>query len=438
VRATDRTARPGGAADGAGSSAILARGLSKSYRLYAKPIHRVWELLLPGLALHREFLAVRDVYLDVAPGSTVGIIGENGAGKSTLLKLLTGISRPSSGELVVRGRIASLLELGAGFHPEFSGRDNIHLNCSILGMSEAEIEERYPKIVEFSELGDFIERPVKTYSSGMYVRLGFAVASSVDPDILMIDEALSVGDEHFKGKCINRLNEFREQGKTTIFVSHDMGAVKSMCQHVVLMDKGEIVEQGSAEEVADEYLKRAKARGNERMSLLAREASTYPRWGSGEVEITAVEMLEATGSPTLVFKTGEPFVVRMRYRAAREQARPVFGLGIYRSDGTYVNGSNHLWRERPIEIERMSAGEEGEVLMRFEAMPLLAGRYYLSAFLYDHSKAAPTAIDHREHVTTFEVVDARRLQHGLLFLPTLWTVRRRPPGAAPREQESDA
>ena len=166
---------------GAGTSAILARGLSKAYRMYAKPMHRVWELLLPGKKLHSEFWAVRNVYLDVPHGATVGIIGENGAGKSTLLKLLTGITRPTAGELQVNGRVASLLELGAGFHPEFSGRDNIHLNCSILGMREDEIAERYPKIVEFSELGDFIDRPVKTYSSGMYVRLGFAVAASVDP-----------------------------------------------------------------------------------------------------------------------------------------------------------------------------------------------------------------------------------------------------------------
>jgi len=171
------------------TSAIHAENLSKAYQIYDKPIHRLWDLVLPGGPRYREFWAVKNVYLDIPHGSTVGIIGENGAGKSTLLKLLTGISPPTSGSLDVSGRIASLLELGAGFHPDFSGRENIFLNCSILGMSDAEIEERYESIVEFSELGDFIERPVKTYSSGMYVRLGFSVASSVDPDILLIDEA---------------------------------------------------------------------------------------------------------------------------------------------------------------------------------------------------------------------------------------------------------
>jgi ABC-type polysaccharide/polyol phosphate transport system ATPase subunit len=409
---------------GGGASAVMCRDVSKAYRLYDKPIHRFFELFLPGKKLHREFLALRNVYLDIPHGSTVGIIGENGAGKSTLLKLLTGISRPTTGEVVVQGRVSSLLELGAGFHPEFSGRDNIRLNCSILGMTDAEIEERFPKIVEFSELGDFIERPVKTYSSGMYVRLGFAVAASVDPDILMIDEALSVGDEHFKGKCINRLNEFREQGKTTIFVSHDMGAVKSMCQHVILLDKGEVLEQGTPEKVADEYLKRAKARGNERLSALNRGTSTYPRWGTGEIETLDVDMLDGAGNATHVFKVGEPFRVRVRYVVHERTENPVFGLGIYRSDGTYVNGANHHWRQRPILIDAAEKGEEGTVEMRFDTMPLLAGQYYVTTFLYDHSKAAPTAIDHREHAVTFEVIDAARLQHGMLFLPSRWTLTR--------------
>ena len=420
------------AKSGSGTSAILAKGLGKAYRIYARPSARLFELLLPGRKLHQEFWAVRNVYLDVPHGATIGIIGENGAGKSSLLKLLTGITRPTEGEVSVQGRVASLLELGAGFHPEFSGRDNIQLNCSILGMSEEEIAERFPRIVEFSELGEFIDRPVKTYSSGMYVRLGFSVAASVDPDILMIDEALAVGDEHFKGKCLNRLNEFREQGKTTLFVSHDMGAVKSMCQHVVLLDKGEVLAQGNAEEVADEYLKRAKARGNERLELANRAGGGYPRWGSGEIETQTVELLDQSGAPTLVFQTNEPFQVRLRYKVLRDVRQPVFGLGIYRSDGTYVNGSSHHWREHPIAIEAARAGEEGELLMSFERMPLLQGAYYLTTFLYDHSKAAPTAIDHREHALSFEVLDPRRLQHGMLYLPTRWQLVRRHAGREER------
>ncbi|MCE9594471.1 MAG: ABC transporter ATP-binding protein [Planctomycetes bacterium] len=416
-------AQPTNRASGAGTSAILCRGLGKAYRMYQKPIHRVWELLVPGLSKHTDFWAVRNVYLDIAPGSTVGIIGENGAGKSSLLKLLTGITRPTEGEVFVNGRVASLLELGAGFHPEFSGRDNIHLNCSILGMRPEEIDERFPKIVEFSELGDFIDRPVKTYSSGMYVRLGFSVAASVDPDILMIDEALSVGDEHFRGKCINRLNELREKGKTIVFVSHDMGAVKTMCEWVVLMDKGEVVGQGSAEKVADEYLKRAHERGNQRLSAFNRGGSTYPRWGSGEIEVHQVELLGAGGAPTHVFRTGDPFTVRMRFKTHRAGARqPVFGLGIYRSDGTHVNATNHSWRREPIVLDEFRPGEEGVAEVSLPALPLLVGQYYLTSYLYDHSKAAPTPIDQQEHVVTFEVIDADRRQHGMIHLPTEWRV----------------
>jgi len=422
--------RPAEGATHAPTAAITARGLSKAYPIYDKPVHRALELLLPGYQRHRDFWAVRNVYLDIPRGSTVGIIGENGAGKSTLLKLLTGITLPTSGEVHVQGRISSLLELGAGFHPEFSGRDNVHLNCSILGMRDEEIVERFPKIVEFSELGDFIDRPVKTYSSGMYVRLAFSVAASVDPDVLMIDEALSVGDEHFRGKCVNRLNEFREQGKTTVFVSHDMGAIKNMCRHVVLLDRGEIVEQGTAEQVADEYLKRAHARGNERLSTLNREASTYPRFGSGEIETGEIEMLGAHGTRSLVFRTGDPFVVRVPYRVHRRVARPVFGLGLYRADGTYVNGSNHHWRDHPIHLQDLEPGEEGEARLEFEAMPVLPGQYYLTIYLYDHGRAAPTPIDQREHAVTFEVLDARNHQHGLVSLPTRWSVRRRRPGGS--------
>jgi hypothetical protein len=253
----------------------------------------------------------------------------------------------------------------------------------------------------------------------------------------MIDEALSVGDEHFKGKCINRLNEFREQGKTTIFVSHDMGAVKTMCRHVVLLDKGEVVEQGTAEEVADEYLKRAKARGNERLSALNRGTSTYPRWGTGEIETLDVDMLDGAGAVTSVFKVGEPFRVRVAWHAHERVELPVFGIGIYRSDGTYVNGANHQWRQHPIKIDAVEKGDEGEAEMRFDTMPLLAGQYYVTTFLYDHSKAAPTAIDHREHAVTFEVIDATRLQHGMLFLPSRWTVTRARAGRT-QTWESDA
>lgn len=420
-----QSASAGVHAMGGGAPAICARKLSKMYRIYRKPMHRLLDLVLPGGPRYREFWALRDVDLEVGRGSTVGIIGENGAGKSTLLKLLTGITRPTSGEVQVQGRTASLLELGAGFHPELSGHENIRLNCSVLGMSAEEIAARTPGIVEFSELGEFLERPVKTYSSGMYVRLGFAVAASVDPDVLFIDEALSVGDEHFRGKCINRLNQFREAGRTVVFVSHEIATVRTMCQAVVLMDRGRVVAQGSAEDVADEYLRRAHARGNERLQPQEARESTYPRWGSGEVVVHTVDLLGHDGQPTRSLEPGKPFAVRLGYRATAACAGPVFGLGFYRADGTYVNGSNHAWRQAPLEIADMQAGEEGTVELACPSLPLLAGAYYLTTFCYDHSKAAPTPLDHREHVLAFQVLDAERSQHGLVTFASRWTVRRR-------------
>ncbi|MEM7309253.1 MAG: ABC transporter ATP-binding protein [Planctomycetota bacterium] len=405
-------------------SAIIAKDLAKRYRIYDKPIDRLYDVVLPFKKRFRDFWAVKNVYLDIAKGSTIGIIGVNGAGKSTLLKLLSGISEPTRGEVHVEGRVTSLIELGAGFHPEFSGRENIHLACSILGLSEAEIAEKMEPIIAFSELGDFVDRPVKTYSSGMYVRLGFSVATCVDPDILLIDEALSVGDEHFKGKCLRRLNEFSEAGGTTIFVSHDLGSVRSMCSHVVLMDDGEVVEQGAPDAVADEYLKRVRARADDPMQMRSRAENEYPAWGSGELFLEDVQVLGEEGQPGRMFQTGEDVTIRLCYRAVADTEDPVFGVGIYRSDGTYVNGSNHLWRDQPIEFGAIRAGETGEVDMCLGRLPLLAGQYYLSTFVYDHSKPAPTAIDHREHVQTFEVVDARVQQHGLLTLPSTWRVRR--------------
>ncbi len=414
----------GGKALDAGEAVIRAQGLSKVYQIYAKPFHRFMDLLVPGCVKHQEFWALQDVDLELGGHSTIGIIGENGAGKSTLLKLLSGITAPTRGTVDVKGRVTSLIELGAGFHPDFTGRENIGLACSILGLSDAEIAEREQAIVEFSELGAFVDRPVKTYSSGMHVRLGFSVATCVDPDVLLIDEALSVGDEYFRGKCMNRLNEFRERGGTVVFVSHDMGSVKTLCQHVVYLDGGRIAEQGPPEKVADEYLRRAQARGKARIETADDDSSAYPRWGSGEVLVEKVELLGETGEPSVVFRTGEPFVARLSWRALRACRKPVFGLGLYRADGTYVNGSNHLWNEEPQVIEDVRAGETGAVEMSIGPLPLLHGRYYVTVFVYDHSKTSPTPVDHREHALSFQVVDTSNHQHGLIRLPTRWTIRR--------------
>jgi ABC-2 type transport system ATP-binding protein/lipopolysaccharide transport system ATP-binding protein len=384
-------------------------------------------MMLSATDIHVSYgkiAAVRGVSIEIGHGEIVALIGPNGAGKSTLLKVLTGISQPTTGEVEVRGRVASLLELGAGFHAELSGHENIRLNCSVLGMTEEEIEERTPRIIEFSELGDFLERPVKTYSSGMYVRLGFAVAASIDPDVLFVDEALSVGDEYFRGKCVNRLNEIREAGKTVVFVSHEMAAVRTLCQTVVYLDQGRVAAQGTASEVADEYLRRSHARGNRTYEAVNSRNSTYPRWGSGEIRVDVAEVLGPDGQPTHSLQPGQPFAFRLRYAATGAVENPVFGIAIYRVDGVLVQINNNQWREDPIEVHGVQAGEQGTVTMSVDKLPFLQGNYYISTFVYDHSKAAPTPVDHREHALTFQIIDTKRWQHGLMTLDSRWRIER--------------
>jgi ABC-type polysaccharide/polyol phosphate transport system ATPase subunit len=381
-------------------------------------------LFLGKRRFHQDFWALRNIYLEVEAGSTVGVIGNNGAGKSTLLKLLTGTTKPTCGELIINGRVSALLELGAGFQPEFSGRDNIYMNCTILGMTKEEIDSKFESIVNFSELGDFIYHPLKIYSSGMYMRLGFSVAISVDPDILIIDEALSVGDEYFRGKCLNKINDFKKYGKTILFVSHDIEMVKNLCDFVILLEKGEIIAQGSADEVADIYLKKVRATEEGRMRLLnTRDKNDgYPRWGSGEIEITEVKMLNAGNEERYVFQTGEKVIITIKYMVKEDVKRPVFGIGLFRSDGTYITGANHLWHRNPEDIERLQEGEEGNIECIIPDFPLLKGNYYLTLYCYNHSLPAPTPIDHVEKAVKFKVIENEINEHGMVSIPTKWKI----------------
>src|SRR5687768_9682281 len=232
--------------------AVHASNLTKHYRLYARPIDRLLELVTPS-PRHQTFAALEEVSFEIQRGETVGLIGQNGAGKSTLLKLLCGVSVPTSGLLETHGTIASILELGTGFHPEFTGRDNAALNAAILGLTPAEVRKRLPAILEFSELGSFIDRPVKTYSSGMYMRLAFSVAVNVDPDILVIDEALAVGDGHFQKKCVDKIRDFQEAGKTILFCSHALYYVSSICRRTLWLDQGRLMRYGPSLDVVHDY-----------------------------------------------------------------------------------------------------------------------------------------------------------------------------------------
>lgn len=233
--------------------AISLENVSKCFKRYARPIDRLKEILLPGKAYAQEFWALRDLSFDVMKGETMGIIGRNGAGKSTLLQVICGTLTPTSGKVQVNGRVAALLELGAGFNPEFTGRENVYMNGAIMGLSKQEVDSRFDRIAAFADIGDFIDQPVKTYSSGMYVRLAFSSAIHVNPDILIVDEALSVGDLFFQAKCMARMRQMMDAGVTVLFVSHDTSAVKTLCRKAVLLNHGELIGYGLADTIVEQY-----------------------------------------------------------------------------------------------------------------------------------------------------------------------------------------
>jgi ABC-type polysaccharide/polyol phosphate transport system ATPase subunit len=334
----------------------------------------------------REHVALDGVDFAVAPGETVAIIGRNGSGKSTCLKLAGGILRPTAGSVEVEGRVTALIELGAGFHPEISGRENVLINGMLLGLSRAEVEARMPEIVRFADIGDFVEQPVKTYSSGMYVRLGFAVAVAADPDILLIDEVLSVGDEAFTRRCLDRLARMRQRGVTMVLVSHDLDLVRAFADRAVYLAAGRVAADGPADAVSARYRSDAAgeaagaepaASGTDRSP--ARIVEEGRRWGNGDVEILAVEAFAgAGGGPQRLLASGEPCTLRLRYRVHRPVEDFVFGIAWHRADGAQVSGHNTALAG--LEPRRLAAA--GEVSCIYEALELAPGEYVVDAAVH--------------------------------------------------------
>jgi rfaE bifunctional protein nucleotidyltransferase chain/domain len=371
--------------------AVVARDVAKVYRrfLHKNQFKTLKSALLTGsllsdLSPDQTFTALDGVSFEVPRGATFGVIGENGSGKSTLLKLMAGITTPTRGTLSVAGRISALIELGAGFHPEISGRENVAINGIMLGLTRREVEERFDDIVAFAELQDFIDAPVKTYSSGMYMRLGFAVAIHVDPDVLLIDEVLAVGDEAFTRKCLDKIGEFRRRGKTIVLVTHSLGLVEKMCDETLWLRHGRLVDKGDPRRVVDAYLTYV-AGGEE--ALLAREAASATaadaqepgaahgyregRWGSREVEITSVRLLDDRGQSRHVYVPGESLTVALAVRAAQEVRDFVFGVGLFTADGVQVYGTNTHLEEY---VPRLATGE-GEVKLTLRDLRLVEGTY---------------------------------------------------------------
>ena len=360
----------------------------------------------------RDLWALRDVSFAVMPGQCLGLIGRNGSGKSTALKLVARILRPAEGEVMVRGRVSALLELGAGFHADLTGRENIFLNASVLGLPEEEVAQRFDEIVAFSELEEFIDMPVKHYSSGMYMRLGFSVAIHVSPDILIVDEVLSVGDQAFKARCIDRIYEMKRQGTTILIVSHNLDTMRKLCTHLAWLENGRIRSLGLAEEVAEEY--NEFMTGREDRQFLAQNSQDGRR-GSREVEITAVRLLDEAGVERSVFETGRPLTIEMAYVAHEPIPDPEFGLAIYRQDGTHVNGPN----TRVAGLEMGVVLGTGVVRYEIEQLPLLPARYLLTTAVHDSRFAK--VYDYHKSAYSFKVTTGKGGEvQGLVEMPASW------------------
>ena len=390
--------------------AVSVRGVSKRFTLLHQGGNGLKDRLV-GLVggrrdLRETFWALRDVDVDVARGETLGLIGHNGCGKSTLLQIIAGILDPDGGSVTTRGRITSLLELGAGFSPDLSGRDNIFLNASLHGVPSAVIRAKFDDIVAFAELGRFIDTPVRNYSSGMYMRLGFSVAAHLDPEIVLVDEALAVGDEAFQRKCLRKIQQFQAEGVTVIIVSHDLLLVERLCTRACLLQGGELVAVGPAADVISRYHQIAASSG---------EVAGEYRWGSREVEIPLVRLLGATDQPITSLHTGETLTIAFAYRAATRVPRPVFGLAVYHEDGTHLTGPNT--RTAGLVIPEVEG--DGEVRYTIERLPLLPGRYVVSVSAYDYHLVEP--LDHRERVATFTVTEGGTLERfGKVTLGGTW------------------
>ncbi len=360
--------------------AVAAAGLSKTYRIYPSAAARLTELVLRARR-HVPFPALTDVTFEQPRGHGLALVGENGAGKSTLLKLVAGVAQPTAGTLEVAGRVAAILELGAGFHPDFSGRQNIELNAALLGLERAEVEARLPEIVEWSELGDFIDRPVRQYSSGMAMRLGFAIATQVDPDVLIVDEALSVGDGYFQKKCMDKILAFVEQGKTLLFCSHAMYYVSALCERALWLREGRVEALGATDEVVRAYERHLLAKGAEREetpTALA-DSGEHDALGGKPARILAVHQASASGEHP-AYRCGEPWQVEIDWESDAAELAFHVAVGINRAeDGLPIASFATHYSGLP----GITGARHHHLRLEVPALPLAKGSFSLTVFLLD-------------------------------------------------------
>jgi ABC-type polysaccharide/polyol phosphate transport system ATPase subunit len=422
-----------------GQPQIELRGVSRRYvmqrtrqRSLQESFIRLWRR---GENASDVFWPLRDVSFAIHPGDCVGIIGPNGSGKSTLLKLITGILTPTAGDLTVNGRISSLLELGAGFHPDLTGRENIYLNGSIYGLTRREMDRRLDAIIDYAELGDFIDTPIKHYSSGMYVRLGFAVAIHTAPDLLLVDEVLAVGDAAFQRKCLSSIQRFRDNGGTLLLVSHDLNAIQSICRRVIWLEHGQIQADGHPTDVIMAYYRHLAveeearaAKKSDSKTVDSEESPQSPvpslespipsqprRWGNGQICITKVELCDGAGQPRTTFHNGDTLIVQLHYRTEGAVAQPVFGLAIHHQSGAHIAGPNTKFGELPLPALHGA----GVIRYAIPALPLLEGTYSLSVAAANDTLTE--VYDYHDRLYEFQVYRGRsQEQFGLVTLNGSW------------------
>jgi ABC-type polysaccharide/polyol phosphate transport system ATPase subunit len=390
---------------------IVVDRVSRTFRVYPKAQRTIKDVFVShGRLGAREVQALRDVSATIEPGEAVGLVGRNGSGKSTLLRLVSGIIKPTAGRIEAGGRIASLLELGAGFHPDFTGRENVYLNGSIHGLSRASVREAMDEIVAFAELEQFIDLPVRTYSSGMYMRLGFSVAAHIESDVLLLDEVFAVGDEQFQRKCFGKIAEFKQRGGTIIFVSHDAQAVERLCDRAVLLRQGEVAFDGPTQEAIAAYRRLLAADANpEELEAGLRE------WGSGEARILSAQLLDASGEERSQFAAGEPLTVRIVIAADANVPAPRVALEL-RDDGGLVLAST----SRPTaELGWDGAAGERELRFSIARLPLADGRFHVRVALTDPVNGHPLhALDDALRLFVFPAGDAS----GAVLFEGTWTM----------------
>lgn len=417
-------------------NAVEFAGVSKSYSIYAKPGDRLKELAtFQRRKFHRDFWALRDVSFEIKRGETFCIVGQNGSGKSTLLQMVAGILQPTEGTVNVQGRVSALLELGAGFNPEFSGRDNVYLNGSILGLSTKQIDARYKDIEEFAEIGDFIHQPVKTYSSGMVVRLAFAVAINVDPEVLLVDEALAVGDLYFRHRCMRKVHELRSRGITILFVSHSAGDVKAIGDRTMWLDQGRIVDIGETDRVVGKYLAAMVDKDTQYLSLKAAKprpalietktvrpieiVETIPnidhRHGDGRAEVIGIAVVDSEGHPLPLLQPQSKMIVRISVRAKHDIAMPIVGFMMRNHLGIDFAGTNTSREE--YELPAWRAADIYTVDFHLDLPELYPGSFSFSPAVADGTLISYQMCDWIDNAITLQMSHGEGQVYGYMHLP---------------------